>query len=182
MATVVRRRAAKQEPARPTIDVEKARQFLVARRLASENDKIKDRLKKELDAFVAANGYTGPNGHQYVDLPEPIEGFHALQRRRTARKVVDDEVAERILTEIGALDECSVRVVVLDATRMPEIEETLKAAGLWDEVATVTHRLDDDKVTAYHAEHPDKLTKAHMDQILVEDVTWQFWPVEAVGE
>jgi hypothetical protein len=162
--------------------MEQVREFIKSRRLASAYEKTKKDLNKTLSDFVDKNGYVGPNGHRYVDLPEPVEGFRALQRRRIETKQVDVEVAERILTEIGALEECSTRIITLDATKMDAIEEVLKEAGLWEDVATETNRIDDDKLLAYHAEHKDKLTSLHMDQILVEDVTWQFWPVEAGSE
>lgn len=60
-------------------------------------------------------------GHRYLELPEPIEGYKALQyQRRVSQKPDLDKVIE-VLEQYGLLDQCTTTV------RVPDEEAIMQA-------------------------------------------------------
>lgn len=106
--------------------------------LSKEQKALRDALMEA----VQADGYTDENGSLWIELDNEIDGVAALKRERRAKRELDEQAAEEILTALGLEDICykTVRVV------------------------------DEDAV--YAALYADKLTDADIDTMFPEKITW----------
>jgi len=82
--------------------------------LQSREKEVKDRLHK----VVQTDGYTDDKGHQFFDLPEPIEGYSKLKRERRVKQDIDTEkvmaLVERKRGKKDAIDKVIVMVPAVD--------------------------------------------------------------------
>lgn len=146
-----------------------------AKRLVEDEKAFNKKVAEQVEEF----GEVGENGHIWLYLDQPVEGwdnrgnshkFNAIKRQRNTTVVLDTVAAAEILTEKGILDECSTsHIQVTDPAAAIKV---LKEAGLLDSAGFEVYTdLDPDKIRAqYFAENP-KLSKAEYEEIFKEKVT-----------
>lgn len=146
-----------------------------------------DRIKADLSGIVESEGYEDENGHYWLDLPEPVEcqvfdkktGSMAdrvvkkLKRQKTVTENLDLEQAEKVLTKLNLLDECSVSF--LQVNDPEKAFAILKEAGLLDGDTFTEQRLLDEEAIG-RAFFKKKITKADLRRMYPQSVTWSFRP------
>lgn len=89
--------------------------------------KRQKQIRDELMLLVENTGYEDDQGHLWVEFDEDIDGVGALQRQRRVSRSLDEESAEKILTDAGVWDKCTElkRVVNEDAVMQALYDEEL---------------------------------------------------------
>lgn len=89
--------------------------------------KRQKQIRDELMILVEQTGYEDDQGHLWVEFDEDIDGVGALQRQRRVSRSLDEESAEKILTDAGVWDKCTElkRVVNEDAVMQALYDEEL---------------------------------------------------------
>lgn len=89
--------------------------------------KREDELKKELSAAIERHGWSDDKGNEYLNFPEPIDGFEGIKRERRAVPYLDEEKALEIIREKGLERSCTMKVTVVneDAVRAAQFEGKL---------------------------------------------------------
>lgn len=121
----------------------KAREFLRLRAQAEQITKAANKFKADLLEYISREGLDEGDGHQWLDLPEEIEGYLALKRERRVSRTVDEDIATEILRAKDMYAEC-VELV-------PTINEDAVMGALYQ------GRLTEDEVDAMF---PQKITYA----------------------
>lgn len=86
-------------------------------RLGREIDALKDLrdgVKARLLVNVEMEGSEDDKGHDWLELPEDIDGVYGLQRQHRVKRVPDEEAIERILEAKGLYDLCVKTVETVD--------------------------------------------------------------------
>lgn len=122
----------------------KVREFISYKKQIDKLSKAQDEIKKDLMQTVEEIGEVDDSGHQWLHLPEEVDGYSALQRQRRVSQKLDMDAAEEILKQKGLYDKC-VKMV-------PMIDEDAVMGALY---------LGD-------------LTEEDIDQIFPKAITWAF--------
>lgn len=147
-----------------------------------------DVVKGSLMGMLERFGERDEKGSFWIRLPQPVGGYKAIKRERRSSIRLDESRAESILRAAEVYEECVNLEFVFDADQFDKVIAALKAAGIYDEVVTVTERLSDDKIMQfYYAEkaasqkedRDPRITDADIDAMFVENVTWAFVPQTA---
>lgn len=77
-------------------------------------EKREAELKKQLAAIVETDGYTDDKGSEYLDFPEPIEGFAGMKRERRVIQSMDEEKALEVLAKKKLTSLCTKTITVVD--------------------------------------------------------------------
>jgi hypothetical protein len=127
----------------------KVREYVWLDRQIKQIEAQKAEIKKHLSEVVETDGEADDKGHIWLTLPTEVEGIASLQRQRRVSVRLDEDAAERILTEKNLVEECyeTVKVVNQDAVM----------AALFD----------------------GALTEDDLDLMYPKQVTWAFVPVKA---
>lgn len=167
------------ETARPLVQ-----EFGGHRSMLKKLTKRSNELKETLMGLLEQFGVADDKGSLWFEFDEPIGGFDAIKRERRAQVLLNQETTEVILERAGLYDACVDVDITIDATKQELVLDALRAAGIYDEVVLVTHRLNDEKImAAYFAEKEKKkpkLTDADIDAMFDEKVTWAFVVRDAV--
>ena len=73
-----------------------------------------DKIKKNLLAALEEQGEVDDKGHRWITFPDAVEGFTGMQRQRRVSQSMDEEAADKLLTERGLRDQCYKTIEVLD--------------------------------------------------------------------
>ena len=122
----------------------KVREFISYKKQIDKLSKAQDELKKDLMQTVEEIGEVDDSGHQWLHLPEEVDGYSALQRQRRVSQKLDMDAAEEILKQKGLYDKC-VKMV-------PMIDEDAVMGALY----------------------LGELTEEDIDQIFPKAITWAF--------
>lgn len=137
-----------------------------------------DGVKRNLMGLLERSGKPDEKGSLWIEFDEPVAGYSAIKRERRVKVLLDEEKAARILQRAGVYQECVEVDVTIDASKMDVVLDALRAAGLYDEVITVTERLSDDRIMQTYFAEKDKdapaLTADDIDAMFREDVSWAF--------
>ena len=124
-------------------------QYLKLKSLADDTAARANTLKAELAEAVDALGTPDDRGHLWLDLSGNVEGFVALQRQKRVSQSLDEQTADRILSERGIRERCIKTVEVLD--------EDAVMAALYEGV----------------------LSEQDIDEMFPKKVVWAFVPTKA---
>lgn len=114
-----------------------------------------DELRGRLDDALEEYGYRDSDGHLWLDLEEPIEGYSRIKReRRTSRRLDEDALIE-----------------ILEKKGIPK-KRYIKTVEVLDEDAVFAMVYVDDP-------KKDGLTEAELDSVIV---TSESWAVKEVAE
>ena len=122
----------------------KVREFISYKKQIDKLSKAQDELKKDLMQTVEEIGEVDDSGHQWLHLPEEVDGYSALQRQRRVSQKLDMDAAEEIL----------------------------KKKGLYDKCVKMVPMIDEDAVMG--ALYLGELTEEDIDQIFPKAITWAF--------
>lgn len=142
-----------------------------------QHEKLRD--EELMPALVAHGQPHGEQGqHLALELPEPIDGFVRIVRRRNVSTSLDIDAAEALAEEKGVLQEVqtgSIRVDGIPADKLAGLE---KLIAQLEKVGTVDVKveLDQDKLFAVHQADRERITEAELDKLFVEDVRYSFVP------
>jgi len=148
------------------------------RKMIKDITQRSDELKRKLMSILERSGKPDDKGSLWLEFDAPIGGFEAVCRQRRAKVLLDEEKATEILDAAGVLEACTDVDITIDADKMPLVLKALKAAGIYNEVVTVTERLSDDKIMALYfseqgADAPT-ITADDIDAMFREEVSWAF--------
>ena len=138
-----------------------------------------DVLMPALVQFGQAHGEKGQ--HLAIELPEPVDGLVRLVRRANVSTSIDVDAAEALATDRGFLKDIQAGTVTFSFTGTPaqarKVATALRTAGV-EEHAPVLEavRFSQDRLYAFHQEHRDKLTESDMDDLIVDEITYSFFP------
>ena len=124
-------------------------QYIKIKGLADDTMQRANVIKAELNRAVDALGKIDDRGHLWLDLTNEVDGYTALQRQKRVSQSLDEEQAERILTERGIRDRCLKTVEILD--------EDAVMACLYEGV----------------------LSEEDVDMMFPKKIVWAFVPVKA---
>lgn len=127
----------------------KIREFISYKKQIEKLTKAQDVLKKELMKSVEELGEVDDQGHQWIHLPEEVDGYAALQRQRRVSQGLDMDAATAILKSKGLYDKCVEMV--------PMIQEDAVMGALY----------------------LGELTEDDVDKIFPKTITWAFVPKRA---
>lgn len=127
----------------------KVREFISYKKQIDKLSKAQDEIKKDLMQTVEEMGEVDDSGHQWLHLPEEVDGYASLQRQRRVSQKLDMDAAEEILKKKGLYDKC--------VTMVPMIEEDAVMGALY----------------------LGELTEEEVDQIFPKTITWAFVPKKA---
>ncbi len=106
--------------------------------LSNEIKKMKKRqeeLRPRLLDLLLANGEEDTDGHVTAELGEEFEGYAGIMRQRRVSTPLDEEAAERILTNLGLWERCNPPTPTLDENEiMACYYEDLLTEALIDEM------------------------------------------------
>lgn len=71
-------------------------------------------IRDELAPIIEQEDHKDDKGNFRIDLPEPVDGYVALQRQRRVSQKLDIEAAEELLSQRQLKDRCYKMVPVLD--------------------------------------------------------------------
>ena len=77
----------------------KVREFISYKKQIDKLSKAQDEIKKDLMQTVEELGEVDDSGHQWLHLPEEVDGYSALQRQRRVSQKLDMDAAEEILKQ-----------------------------------------------------------------------------------
>jgi len=109
MPKVIEREAPKSE--NPLL--KKVREYVGLRSRISDLTKQQDSIKTELSNLVDTEGEPDEKGHLWIQLPEEVDGYTALQRQRKVSQSLDAETAEKLLKDKGLFERCYIMEPVL---------------------------------------------------------------------
>lgn len=92
----------------------KVRRYVQLKRQVDDLVKEQSVIKTELSALVDSQGEFDARGHRILELPEEVDGYVSLQRQRRVSQRLDEDEAQRILTEKKLTDRCYKLTPVLD--------------------------------------------------------------------
>lgn len=189
MTAVPRRKPAKKAAAaaKPKLDlgalVQKFAEFREAKNAEVIAKAQAERLRDNdlMPALIEYGEKHGEKGaHLAIELPEPVDGFVRMVRRANTSRLLDIDAAEELLEEKGILAECqtiTVTIPDISGTQAAALEAALKKAKL-DQfgVVQVATRFSQDAMYAYHQKHRDVLTEEEIDDLIVEETSYSFFP------
>lgn len=153
------------------------------RKMSKELEVRMKGLKDRLMSILERRGKPDDKGSLWIEFDEPIAGFEAIKRERRSSLSLDEDRAEEILDRAGVRDECTDVQITIDAEQMELVLKVLQKAGVYDEVVTVEHVLNHDKIMQLYFAEKDqdepRITEADIDAMFTEKVTWAFIPKEA---
>lgn len=126
----------------PNDVMSQAREYVLVKKQVEYLTEKQQMLRQKLFEHLDAEGEYDAKGNLIIELDEAFEGITAIQKQRTVRRKVDEEVAERIIAEHGLEDRLYKTVRVID-------EDALMAAL-----------------------YSDDLTEAEIDQMYPEHIIW----------
>lgn len=126
--------------------VAKFREFISYKKRIDDLTKVQNELKAELNSYVEEHGEPDDKGHVWVNLPEEVDGYTAMQRQRRVSQSLDMDTAILTLTKRGLADRC-IRSV-------PTVDE--------DEIMSCLYE--------------GKLTEEEVDAMFPKKITWAFIP------
>ena len=129
--------------------ISKVRKFLTLKRQIDDLSKEHSLIKTELSELVDTQGEVDDKGHKWIQLPEEIEGYKALQRQRKVSRRINEEAARKLLVEKKLSSRCYKSVPVLDE----------------DEIMSCLYE--------------GLLTEEEIDQIFPSTISWAFVPSKA---
>lgn len=94
--------------------MDKIRQYAAIKKQVTEITARESALKAELKQLVNDSGEVDDKGSYHYDVGDDVSGVKKLMNQRKVSKVFNPDEAERLLTEKGLLERCTVMVPVLD--------------------------------------------------------------------
>lgn len=88
-------------------------EFIHLKKQVEDLTRLRDDLKTELAQIVEAEGEEDDKGHVWLELPEPVEGYIAMQRQKRISQKLDEQAAEELLREKKLYDRCYQMMPVL---------------------------------------------------------------------
>ena len=181
MTTITRR--TKKGPDVPAL-VTAFTEFRRLKRAEAESKKQHEALRDDvlMPALVKFGHDHGEHAqHLAIELPEPIDGLVRLVRRANTSTSIDVDAAEALAMSRGFLTDIQVGTVNFSFTGTPaqakKVAAALRAAGAEEHAPVLgTVRFDQDRMYAYHQSHRDKLTESDIDGLIVDHVTYSFFP------
>lgn len=105
-------------------------------------EKEQKELRTELFEQLDTNGEEDDKGNVVLELPEEVDGYVSVVKQRRVSRKVNEEIAERIITEKGLEDKLYKTIRVID-------EDALMASL-----------------------YSDELTESEIDEMYPQNVTW----------
>ena len=118
------------------------RQNSVLKARLDELGGLQTQIKKDLTEAINELGVEDDRGHIVIDLNDDVSGIARVMRQRRVSKVLDIEVAEKLLTDRGVHEDCIRMVPTLD---------------------------EDAIMAAYYA---GSITEADIDKMFPAKITW----------
>lgn len=109
--------------------------------LEARQKELREKLFEQIDLL----GEPDTDGNIQLVLDEPIDGVARLEKQRRVKRVLDEETATSLLTELG----------------------------IYDDVFELKPVLNEDALMAAYYE--DKITEEQLDSIFPPKITWAFW-------
>jgi hypothetical protein len=179
-----RRKAADQVDLAPVIaSFKEFRQHKNAEAAAKRGyEQLRDKvLMPVLERFGQPWGETG--AHRAIELPEEVDGFVRIVRRANTSREFDLDAAEKLCADKGVLEQVqtvNVRMTGIPATKLAELRAALEEAGLEDFAPVlIDTKLEQDLVYALHQRDRDLITAAELDELIVEETRYSFFPERA---
>ena len=123
----------------------KVTEYVRSKALAKTLETRLKELNKELQETVALDGYEDNDGNMVLDLPFVADGFSRLEKQRRAKRVLDTDAADALISELG----------------------------LENEVYEMVRTINEDALMAAYYEN--KITEEQLDSMFPTTVTWAFW-------
>jgi hypothetical protein len=124
----------KRLPSRNTLDeiafVETADQWSFVKSEHAELGKRLGSLRNRLVDMVEQFGEQDDDGHVWLNLPKLVGKLKGFKWESRKSRNLDEDAAEKLLTEKGLLKSCQTRIVVLDEAK---IEQAYYAGKLDDD-------------------------------------------------
>lgn len=137
---------ARVKPEEPRIETDEFRrvtkQYIFIKKQTDALEKESKQLREEIFDYIEENGEVDSKGNIFVEFDGNIEEFVGVQKTRRVKRVIDEEVAARII----------------------------QAKGLEDELYKTIRVVDEDALMA--ALYSEKLTEGEVDEMYPENVTW----------
>lgn len=137
---------ARVKPEEPRIETDEFRrvtkQYIFIKKQTDALEKESKQLREEIFDYIEENGEVDSKGNIFIEFDGSIEEFVGIQKTRRVKRVIDEEVAARII----------------------------QAKGLEDELYKTIRVVDEDALMA--ALYSDKLTEGEVDEMYPENVTW----------
>jgi hypothetical protein len=89
------------------------REFVLLKKNIDDLTKRQDAIKKELSAFVEANGLEDDKGHKWFDMDE-YQGYVGMQRQRRVSQKIDEQACHDLILSKGLSARCYELKPVLD--------------------------------------------------------------------
>lgn len=185
--TVVKRRSSASKK-KPTLNmalvIEGFRGFRAAKNTEATAkataEELRDKLLPVVETFGVAHGEHGQ--HQAIELPEPVDGYVRLVRRKNVSQFFDLDAAERLAADKGVLEDVQTTSITLTfagtAAEAHELMRVLKHNDVESMGAAIVAdvRVEQEKVYALHQRQPKVITAGDLDKLLVDDVKFSFHP------
>lgn len=128
--------------ANPNDFASQAREYILLKKSISNLEARQKELHEKIFEKIDLEGLEDSSGNLYIELDQEVEGIRTLQKNRRAKRILDEEVADRIIEETG---------IGLDVYEMKRVinEDALMAAF-----------------------YQEQITEAQLDEMFPAKVTW----------